>query len=137
MTTAAAAFSPVTITGATAQSLHRRYGYSKVVYRLSATVPDAWLAGFDEICQADVDSWPSGCPTAHADRIEVMLADREHADRPALATIKAHLEATIAAANQRYGQHSSEVLASGAQEVAWEQQVLTSLQTALDEQFPG
>ncbi len=66
-----------------------------------------------------------------------MLADREHADRAALATIKAHLEATIAAANQQYGQQSSEVLASGAQEIAWEQQVLTSLQTALDEQYPG
>ena len=130
-------FTPVTITRATAQSLHRRYGYSKVVYRLSAAVPDAWIAGFDEICRADVASWPSGCPTAHADRIEVMLADREHADRAALATIKPHLESTIAAANRQYGQLSSEVLASGAQEVTWEQQVLTSLQTALDEQFPG
>jgi len=130
-------FTPVTITRATAQSLHRRYGYSKVVYRLSAAVPDAWIAGFDEICRADVASWPSGCPTAHADRIEVMLADRAHADRAALATIKSHLEATVAAANRQYGQLSSEVLASGAQEVTWEQQVLTSLQTALDEQFPG
>jgi len=49
-------FTPVAITKATAQSLHRRYGYSKVVYRLSAAVPDAWIAGFDEICRADVDS---------------------------------------------------------------------------------
>jgi len=66
-----------------------------------------------------------------------MLADREHADRAALATIKVHLEATIAAANQQYGQQSSADLASGAQEVAWERQVSTSLQTALDEQYPG
>jgi len=58
-----------------------------------------------------------------------MLADREHADRAALATIKAHLEAMIAAANQQYGQQSSADLASGAQEVAWERQVSTSLQT--------
>ncbi len=137
MTTGDAAFIPVTSTRATAQSLHRRYGYSKVVYRLSAAAPDAWIESFDAACQADMTHWPGGCPTAHADRIEVMLADREHADRAALATIKAHLEATIAAANQQYGQQSSEVLASGAQEVAWEQQVLTSLQTALDEQFPG
>jgi hypothetical protein len=130
-------FTPVTITRATAQSLHRRYGYSKVVYRLSAVVHDAWIAGFDELCRADVANWPSGCPTAHADRIEVMLADREHADRAALAAIKTHLEATITAANQQYGQQSSEIMASGAREIAREQQVLTSLQTALDEQFPG
>ncbi len=94
--------------------MQRRYGYSKVVYRLFAAVPDAWITGFDEICRANVASWPSGCPTVHVDRIEVMLADREHADRAALATIKAHLEATIAAANQQYGQQPSEVLASGA-----------------------
>ena len=132
-----AAFSPVTITRATAQSLHSRYDYSKVVYRLSAAVPAAWIESFDAACRADVTHWPGGCPTAHTDRIEVMLPNREHADRAALATIKAHLEATLAAANQQYGQQSSEVLSSGAQEVAWEQQVLTSLQTALDEQFPG
>ncbi len=132
-----AACSPVTITRATAQSLHRRYGYSKVVYRLSAAVPAAWLDSFDAVCQADMAHWPGGCPTAHADRIEVMLADREHADRPALAAIKEHLEVALTAANRQYGQQSSEVLASGAQEVAWEQQVLTSLQTALDEQYPG
>ncbi len=137
MTTGDAAFIPVTITRATAQSLHRRYGYSKVVYRLSAAVPEAWIESFDDACQAEVTHWPGGCPTGHADRIEVMLPDREHADHPALATIKEHLEATIAAANQQYGALSSEVLASGAQEVAWEQQVLTSLQTALDEQYPG
>ena len=132
-----AQFTPVTITRATAQSLHRRYGYSKVVYRLSAAVPGGWIAGFDATCRAATADWPEGYPTAHADRIEVMLADRKHADRAALATIKAHLVATIAAANQQYGQQSSEVLASGAQEIAWEQQVLTALQAALDEQFPG
>jgi len=137
MTTGDAAFSPVTITRATAQSLHRRYGYSKVVYRLSAAVPAAWLESFDAACQADVTHWPGGYPTAHADRIEVMLPDREHADHLALAVIKEHLEVALTAANRRYGALSSADLASGAQEVAWERQVLTSLQTALDEQYPG
>ncbi len=137
MTTGDAAFRPVTITGATAQSFHRRYGYSKVVYRLSAAVPDAWLESFDAACQADVAHWPGGCPTAQTDRIEVMLPDLKHADHPALAVIKEHLEAALTAANRRYGALSSADLASGAQEMAWERQVLTSLQAALDEQYPG
>jgi hypothetical protein len=130
-------FTPVTITKAIAAALPVRYGYTTLIYRLSTPVSRAWIARFEAACRTSAGSWRYDRPIALADRIQVMLPDSDHADHAALAAIKEYLEAALAVANQRYSNLPPEVLASGAREIAWEQRVLTALQTTLDEQFPG
>ncbi len=130
-------FTPVTITKAIAAALPVRYGYTTLVYRLSTPVSSAWIARFEAACQASAGNWRYDRPIALADRIQVMLPDSDHADHVALAAIKEYLETALTVANQRYSNLPPEVLASGAREIAWEQRVLTALQTTLDEQFPG
>jgi len=100
-------------------------------------VSGAWIARFEAACQASAGSWPYDRSLAFADRLQVMLPDRDHADRAALDAIKAHLEAAITAADHGYRQLSPEEVAAAEQASAWERRVLTTLQAALDEQFPG
>lgn len=130
-------FTPVTITRAIAQLAPTRRGYTVLVYQLSAVVDGGWIARFDDACRATRRGWTYDWPIAHADRIEVLLPDRDYRDRAALAAIKAQLLTAIGEANRRYGSIPAEVVAAGAREIAWQQAVLKGLQVALDEQFPG
>lgn len=130
-------FTPVTITKAIAAVLPARTGYTTLVYRLSTPVSSTWIARFEAACRESAETWHYDRPIAFADRIQVMLPDHDHADHAALAAIKEHLEAVLAVANQRYSSLPPEVVESGAREIAWEWRVLTAIQTALDEQFPG
>lgn len=128
-------FTPVTIIGAIAQSLPGRYAYTRVVYRLSAPVPGAWIERFDNCWRECGQRWPYDRPIALVDRIEVLLPDRDHADREALVAIKAYLETAIAAANQLYAELPPEKTMPEVPVISWEQKVLLTLQAALDEQF--
>ncbi len=130
-------FTPVTITKAIAAALPVRHGYTTLVYRLSTPVSSAWIARFEAACRASADTWHYDRPIALADRIQVMLPDSAHADHVALAAIKEYLEAALASANRRYGSLPPTVVESGEREIAWQRTVLSTLQTALDEQFPG
>jgi len=96
-------FTPVAITKAIAAALPVRHGYTTLVYRLSTPVSSAWIARFEAACLASAETWHYDRPIALADRIQVILADREHADRAALATIKEYLEVALVSANRRYG----------------------------------
>ena len=127
---------PVTITKALATALPARHGYTTLVYRLSAPVSRAWIAQFEAACLASADRWRYERPIALTDRIQVLLPDRDHADVAALAAIKVYLEAAVASANRRYRRLPREAVESSAWEIAWERRVLTTLQSALDEQFP-
>ncbi len=130
-------FTPVAITKAIAAALPVRHGYTTLVYRLSTPVSSAWIARFEAACRASAETWHYDRPIALADRIQVMLPDSDHADHAALAAIKEYLEAALASANRRYGSLPFTVVESGEREIAWQRTVLATLQTSLDEQFPG
>lgn len=130
-------FTPVTITKAIAAALPVTHGYTTLVYRLSTPVSSAWIARFEAACPASAETWHYDRPIALADRIQVMLPDRDHADHAALAAIKEYLEAALTVANQRYSGLPPEVVESGEREIARQRTVLATLQAALDEQFPG
>jgi len=129
-------FTPVKIIGAIAHSLPERHGYTKVIYRFSAPVPGAWIERFDDCCRAGVGSWPYDRPITLVDRIEVLLPDRDHANRAALTAIKTYLETAIAAANQLYAEFPLAMTMPEAPAISWEQKVLITLQAELDAQFP-
>jgi hypothetical protein len=133
----AAQFTPVTITTALAAALPARHGYTTLVYRLSAPVSHAWLAQFEAACAASAGDWRYERPIAFIDRVHVLLPDRDHADSAALAAIKAYLEAALASANRRYRRLPHEDVEADTRQGAWERRVLTTLQSTLDEQFPG
>lgn len=130
-------FTPVQIVGATAQSMPGRHGYTRVIYRLSAPVPGAWIERFDNCCRECGQRWSYDRPIALVDRIEVLLPDHDHADRAALTAIKTYLETAIAAANRLYAELPPGMTIPEAPAISWERKVLLTLQAALDEQFPA
>ena len=66
----------------------------------------------------------------------MLLPDRAHADAAPLSAIKAYREAALASTNRYHSRLLHEDVECSAREIAWERRVLTTRQSALDEQSP-